>query len=117
MANLFQYAYAMERRFEEFLSDNGKGERKTTFMSDFSIADCFGDKAVTDTFKRAFKEWKNDVVYMAEFVCVLNHKIWEHYGSNDGLARLYDELWRKAHNACIEHFKGDDLSYYIDYLD
>ena len=75
MANLFQYAYTMERRFEEFLSDNGKGERKTTFMLDFSIADCFGNKAVTDTFKRAFKEWKNDVIYMAEFVCVLNPKI------------------------------------------
>lgn len=44
---------------------------KTTFWEDFSIADAFGGAAVADTFKRAFKEWRNDVVYITELAMVL----------------------------------------------
>lgn len=47
----------------------------TTFWQDFSIADAFGIAAVVDTFKRAFKEWKDNYKYLTELVMVLNHKI------------------------------------------
>lgn len=33
---------------------------RTTFWQDFSIADVFGEDAVTDTFQRAFAEWKDN---------------------------------------------------------
>ena len=50
-------------------------ECKTTFWSDFSIAERFGAEAVRDTYKRAKAEWERDRVYGIELSMVLNHKI------------------------------------------
>ncbi len=90
---------------------------KTTFWQDFSIADCYGVKAVKDTFRRAFIEWQNDYIYLTELVLVLNHKIWQHYEHNNELAATYNELWRSADEYACEHLKGDELTYYFEILD
>ena len=87
------------------------------FMQDFPIADRFGEKAVRDTYNRAFKEWKDNVEYYASFVMTLNHQIWNHYQTNKKLARVYDELWKKAHAYGSDHFKGKDAEYYFSFLD
>jgi hypothetical protein len=68
-------------------------EPKTTFWQDFTMADCFGASAIRETYKRAFNDWKNNHIYLTELVMVLNHKIWQHYETNDVLARVYNELW------------------------
>ena len=86
---------------------------QTTFYTDFSIADKFGESAVRDTFKRAFESWKNDIKYLTELVMALNWKIFEHYGKNEKLAKIYDELWKQADGWCMDNLKGEDLSYYI----
>ena len=44
---------------------NGK-KFEYTFLSDFDIADHFGTKAIQDTYKRAFNEWKTDIKAIAE---------------------------------------------------
>ena len=85
---------------------------KTTFFQDFSIADRFGLSAVEDTYKRAFEEWKSNVVYITELVIVLNHKIWQHYQKNDDLAKLYNKLWMECDEWCANNLKGDDIKYY-----
>lgn len=87
------------------------------FWQDFTIADAFGVSAIKDTYKRAFDEWKDDVKYYASFVMTLNHKIWQWYGKNEEIARVYDDLWRKADEYGREHFKGEDASYYFEFLD
>lgn len=88
------------------------------FMQDFMIADRFGEAAVRDTYRRAFKEWKNDVEYYASFVMTLNHRLWMWYErKNDRMAKLYDELWRKADEYGCGHFKGEDAEYYFRFLD
>lgn len=92
-------------------------ECKTTFWSDFSIADRFGTSAVRDTFKRAFNEWKDNYIYLTELVIVLNHKIWDHYETREDLAVVYNELWQKADNYGLENLKGEELNYYIRTLD
>ena len=93
-------------------------EFKTTFWQDFSIADRFGEKAVRDTFNRAFREWKSDTEYVTELAIVLNWKIWEHHeAGRRSLAKTYDELWRKADNWCKDHMKGSDLEYYLNTTD
>ena len=89
----------------------------TMFWQDFSIADAFGKAAVTDTYNRAFEEWKDDVRYMAELVIVLNHKIWQWYEKNESLARLYNDLWQKTDAFCWKHFKGKDQTYYFRVTD
>lgn len=87
------------------------------FARDFTIADIFGEDAVRDTYNRAFREWKDNVDYFASLVMTLNHKIWAWHGKDDSLARVYDELWREADSYGCDHFKGDDLSYYLNFLD
>lgn len=114
--NVFQYAANCEAVFEQFLLSVGK-ERKTTFFSDLSIAECYGAPAVMDTYRNVMKSWKDDINYMCEWVISLNQKIWQHYGSNQELAELYDSLWRKADNFCCKHFEGEELDTYYNYTD
>lgn len=90
---------------------------KTTFWDDFSIADKFGISAIKDTYKRAFEEWKNNIVYLTELVMVLNHKIWYWYEKNDDIAKVYDELWREADEWCGENLDGEDADYYYTTTD
>lgn len=114
--NVFAYASINEQYFEQFLESVGK-ERKTTFFADLSIAEWFGTNAVDDTYNRVMKSWGDDLEYMCEWVIALNQKIWQQHESNPELGRLYDELWRKADEYCMNHFKGDDLTAYLNYVD
>lgn len=90
---------------------------KTTFWQDFSIADAFGAPAVIDTYERAFAEWKTDYIYFTELVMVLNHKIWQHYETNNDLATVYNKLWDKANCYAKKHFKGEEGEYYYQVTD
>ena len=91
---------------------------KTTFYTDFSIADNFGAEAIKGTYYRAFTHWKKNVEYVTELVMALNWKIWEHYHSgNEKIARLYDQLWREASEWCCENLEGEDLEYYFRTID
>lgn len=91
---------------------------QTTFWSDFSIADRFGISAIKDTFNRAFKEWKNDTVYLTELVIVLNLKLWDFYEKgNMTVAKVYNDLWGKADSYAMDNLKGDDLKYFLKKTD
>ena len=90
---------------------------KTTFYTDFSIADNFGIKEIRDTYKRAFSSWKNDVEYVTELVMALNWKIWEWYEKDIEVAKVYEELWQKADEWCLKHLKGKELRYFISAVD
>ena len=89
----------------------------TTFWEDFSIADMFGLDAITDTYNRAFNEWKDNYKYLTELVMVLNHKTWEHYKTNEDYGRLYNELWTKADEYALNNLKEEQVSYYYDITD
>lgn len=85
---------------------------KTTFYTDFSIADNYGVAAIKDTYKRAFDEWHNDTEYVTELCMALNWKIFEHYERNNKYAELYDSLYRDCDSWCVNNLKGEDLSYF-----
>lgn len=90
----------------------------TTFWMDFSIADKFGIKAVKDTFKRAFDEWKTDYKYLTELVMVLNHKCWDHYRKgNEKLSALYSDLYYKANDWAYDNLEGEALDFYFHVTD
>lgn len=114
--NIFVYASSCEYCFEQFLQSVGK-ERKTTFYSDLSIAECFGVEGVCDTYERVMESWGDDLEYMCEWVIALNQKIWQHNETNAGVAKVYDKLWKQADEYCMNHFKGDDLTAYLRYVD
>lgn len=90
---------------------------KTTFYTDFSIADQHGTAAIQDTYNRAFNEWKTNIEYLTELVMVLNWKIWRWHQHNDEYAKLYDKLWKEADGWCMDNLKGKDLEYYIQTTD
>lgn len=94
-------------------------QMQTTFWQDFSIADCFGIGAIEDTFKRAFKEWKGNYIYLTELVIVLNHKIWQWWekDNNSPKAKLYNELWTKADEYARENLKGKELEHFYKITD
>ena len=93
-------------------------EFKTTFWSDFTIADKFGINAIKDTYNRAFNEWKNNYEYLTELVLVLNWKLWEHYeNGNEDVARVYNNLWEQAQDYGYNHLKDEELTYFIRTLD
>lgn len=90
---------------------------QTTFYTDFSIADKFGRDAIRDTYNRAFNEWKSNVKYLTELVMVLNWKIWRWYQKNNDYSELYNDLWEKTDQYCLDNLKGEDLTYYIQTTD
>lgn len=101
----------------------------TTYYSDFGIAERFGKQEVRNTYKRAFKNWKHDIKWITEICRVLNWKIHEHYGRNNELARLYDELWKELDgwildydededgNIKYKHFTKDEIKYFVEVTD
>ena len=90
----------------------------TTFWQDFRIADAFGISAVKDTYKRAFKHWKNDYRYLTDLVMVLNHSCWFWYDKgNEELSQLYSDLYYEADAYALENLKDDELSYFFKVTD
>lgn len=89
----------------------------TTFYLDFSIADKFGLNAIQDTFDTAFREYENNYKYITELVMVLNWKIWRWYKHDDDYAKLYNTLWEKLDEWCMDNLKGEELDYYIQTTD
>lgn len=89
----------------------------TTFWQDFTIAEKFGVDSIKDTYKRAFKEWKNDYKYLTELSLVLNHKCWRHYNTNRRLAQLYGRYFEDVNDYAMTHLKDKQLEYYFKVID
>lgn len=89
----------------------------TTFWQDFSIADYFGVNAVSDTFKRAFDEWKDNYKYLTELAMVVNHKMWQWYEENTELTNVYENAWETVEQYARDNLKDKELSYYYKILD
>lgn len=118
--NVFEYAATCELGFETMLEDCGSYRRKTTFYSDLSIAEWYGAKDVIDTYRRVMKEWMNNLEYITEFVLCLNWKCWEHHGKgNVPLSKMYSELYYKAEDEVLNHYKDNKsaLDYYYRIMD
>lgn len=87
---------------------NGQ-EFQTTFWEDFTIADAFGEDAIKDTYRRAFDEWKDDLVYLTELVIVLNLKCWQWYENhNDRISTLYSDLYYKTNDYAWDFVSEDE---------
>jgi hypothetical protein len=88
----------------------------TTFYEDLSIADMFGVKAIKDTYKQVFKEWKHDYKFITEFIMALNWKSWEHM-HNQEYCSVYADLYYEARDWAFDNLKGEELQYFIEITD
>ena len=122
----FTYGMWCERNFEANLRDDY--ERKTTYTSDFSIAEwCVpveGMRAIASTLRNALTNWRDDVEFFAEIIIVLNMKAWEHAArGNRQYAEMYSELYLDAKCLYFDWFDkdnkqhGEAMDYYYDYVD
>lgn len=117
--NVFQYSATSEYNMERQLSKCGK-ERKTTFMGDLSRGEWFGMKGALDTVKNAVSSWKDDEVYMAEFVLCVNWKAWEHDArGNANWVRFWSFVFEHVRDLMYDYYSGDDekTRYLWEYLD
>lgn len=98
---IFRYAHAIERTFERYFPSIGSDyKRKTTFASDFAIAECYGDNAIKDTFRRASREWMDNRDFATELALVLNWFSWFWYDNGEpALSTLYADLFYKFKDA------------------
>ena len=109
---LLNYAACIERAFEKEMATRatfwGRDyKRRTTFANDFAIAECFGDDAILDTYKRAVRGWIGNYKYMTELVMVLNARCWFWYECDRAeleLSRLYTDLYYQARDAFDEFY-------------
>jgi hypothetical protein len=92
-------------------------ETKTTFWEDFTIADAFGTKAVQDTYDNAFKGWKYNHEYVTELSLVMNWKMFQWYEKNEDLYNLYEKLYYRIDQWCMDNLKGNELEYYLKWTD
>lgn len=122
----FTYGAWCERNFEMNLREDY--ERKTTYTSDFSIAEwCVpveGMSAIADTLKNALDNWKDDVEWFAEILLVVNLKSWEHAArGNNEYGKMYSELFYMVQALYFDWFDSDNkqhdkaMDYYYQYVD
>lgn len=104
---MFRYAAAIERSFERYFESIGNPyKRITTFASDFALAECYGDNAVKDTYRRASSSWIGNVKFATELSLVLNWYSWFWYDNGEpGLSKLYADLFYKSKDAFYKHYK------------
>lgn len=118
--NVFQYQDFEQQKFTRTLAELSGYKTITTFFGDLSIAEWYGKEGVLDTFKNVCENWIGDYKFFTEFVMALNHKCWEHYDAGKpGLSKLYSDLFYKAQELFLKHYKGDEeaLSYYYRVTD
>ena len=118
--SVYEYANVCTKMFEANLGNVGNYRRRTTFYADLSIAEYYGEANVKDTYNRVMNEWLDNIEYITESVLCLNWKCWEHHDrDNHGLAVLYHDLYYKAVDEVMEHYKNDQkaLLYYYEITD
>lgn len=126
MQAVFAYAHWCEYNFERNL--RGHYERKTTYTSDFSIAEwCApieGMPAIASTLRNALTNWRDSIEFFAEIIIVLNMKAWEHAArKNNQYAQMYSDLYYMVRDLYLNWFDKDNkqhdkaMKYYYDYVD
>ena len=113
-----QYGTTDKEKFECAYPEYQEQRPDSTFYADFSVADYYGEKAIQDTFNRAFNDWKSNCKMFTELTAMLNHKIWFWWEHNiNEYGELYNKLWQKADEYGCSTFKGEEAKYFFSVLD
>ena len=112
--NVFSYSMGLENWVNEQLP---LGPLQFTFVSDFAIADWYGEKDVRDTYERVKKSWLNDYKAFTEVVIALNMLSWANcalqrqgYDGREKFVDLYSDLYYKARDDFYERYDGDEVA-------
>lgn len=69
-----------------------------------------------------FRQYRDDIEKLTEWVMVINHKCWDYHEKHEPLASdIYSKLYYKYYEEAINYLdkenRKDDLSYFIRTLD
>ena len=110
--NVFSYAAGLEKWVNDSLP---LGPLKYTFVSDFAIADWFGENEVKETYERVKNEWLSDYKAFTEVVIALNMLSWANsaltdQGYEDRLrfGKLYANLYYTAREDFYDKYDGNE---------
>jgi len=113
-----QYGTTDKEKFQCAYPEYEEQRPDSTFYADFSVADYYGEKAIQDTFNRAFNGWKSNCKMFTELVAMLNHKLWFWYECGiTEYSELYDKLYKQADAYGSDNFKGEELKHFYYVLD
>lgn len=89
----------------------------TTFYTDFHIAEVLGGlPAVKDTFNRAWKEWKDDILYVTEMYVVICWRM-DNPKIDDETRKYYYKKKCEMDDYIFKHYKDEELQYFIRFTD
>lgn len=118
----FKYASWCKRSFEANLQ--GGYKRKTTFTSDFTIAEFCesigSSNSIAGTLKTSLLNYRDNIEYFAEMIIVLNMKSWEHHHrGNKGYTILYSQLYYAVKDLYFDWFaeNTEAIDYYYAFVD
>ena len=96
-------------------------EPKTTYWEDFTFAEPYGQDAIKDMALAAFKECKDNYIWLTELIMVLNHKSWYWHKKDEELMELYADLYyeydEKAINYLDKNYGEEEQCYFFRTLD
>lgn len=96
---------------------------KTTYWDQFTHAESQETekeavKVIKALYKMLLVEAKPNVKHFTELVMVLNHKCWAHARVSQNLVgKAYSDLYQKAWDLGLNHYKDEELNYLIETLD
>lgn len=112
------YCTTDKEKFECAYPEMESERPDSTFFADFCVACVYGEKAIQDTYNRAFNGWKSNVKMFTELTGVLNHQLWFWYEHGiEEYSRMFDKLWKEADAYGCDHFKGEELKHFMMVLD
>ena len=91
-----------------------KNKYENLFYQDFKIADKNGADTIKYTFKKLFKENKNNYVCLTELALELNKRVEKYKVVNTRFSKLYNKLYEELNNYVVQTLKDKELDYYFD---
>lgn len=94
----------------------------TNLWENFTEREFNGLEAVDSFAEEVFNLYKDNIIYLTEFIMVINHKCWYWFEHGDNhIARFYSELYhefdKRAINYIESNMDNEAMTYYFKTLD
>lgn len=90
------------------------------FQKDFRIALFYGNNAIEETYKKVWREYKDNYKVITRLVYDLNSLCWAYYRSGDlASSKLFEDLFYRAEEMFYKKFETNESAtdYYYRMLD
>lgn len=90
-----------------------KNKYQNLFYQDFKDAEKNGIDAIKYTYKKLFKEYKDNYVCLTELALILYERRDKHKVNNTRTSKLYNKLYEDINDYAMQTLKHEKLDYYF----